>query len=83
MTINETSPNPYQATSAEPEQAKSSTKTLKYISHGVYLQLFLGAGSLALSAFDIEIGPRACGALLIGLGLNSLIYIHRYKRSLR
>ena len=88
MTNIEPSTNPYHPSPTEIKQTAPSTKTLKYIAHGIYLQLFLGAGMLAISAIDIDTGPlfngpQACGALLIGLGLNSLIYIHRYKKSLR
>jgi hypothetical protein len=87
MTSTETSANPYDPPTTEPKQTTPNSKTLKYIAHGIYLQLFLGAGMLAISAIDIDTGalfsgPLACGALLVGLGLNSLIYIHRYKKSL-
>lgn len=88
MTNNETSDNPYHPASTEPRQTVPNTKALKYIAHGVYLQLFLGAGMLVISALDINTGPlfngpQFCGVILLGLGLNSLIYIHRYKKSLR
>jgi hypothetical protein len=88
MTIKEPPANPYHPASTEPTRTPPSTKSLKYIAHGIYLQLFLGAGMLGIAAIDIDTGPlfngpRACGSLLIVLGLNSLIYIHRYKKSLR
>lgn len=104
MIEREESVNPYQPGSSEPLVATPnsapnsapnsgptsapSTKALKYISHGVYLQMFLGAGFLAISAMGVDLGPllngpKACGMLLIGLGLNSLMYIGRYKKSLR
>ena len=88
MTNNETSANPYRPASTESKQPIPDTKALKYIAYGIYLQLFLGAGMLAISAIDVDTGrlfngPRVCGALLVGLGANSLIYIRRYKKSLR
>jgi hypothetical protein len=88
MMKNETSANPYHPASAEPRQITPNAKALKYIAHGVYLQLFLGVAMLAISAIDIDTGrlfngPQACGILLVGLGLNSIIYIHRFTKSLR
>ena len=88
MTEHEPSANPYHAASSESTLKTPDTKALKYIAHGIYLQLFLGVGFLAISAsgFDpgpLIAGPKTCGVLLIGLGLNSLIYIHRYKKSIR
>lgn len=88
MTNNETSAEPCDLPTVEPKQSASNTKALKYIAHGIYLQLFLGAGMLSTSAIGIDTerlfnGPYVCGVLLIGLGLNSLIYIRRYKNSLR
>jgi len=87
MTEHEASPNPYRPTSTETLETPN-TRTLKYIAHGIYLQLFIGVGLLAIAAIGSGVGslfsgPKTCGALLIGLGLNSLIYIHRYKKSLR
>ncbi len=81
-------PNPYRSTIANANGAPGSDRALKYLAHGIYLQLFIGVGFLALSAVGTHIGslfadPKVCGVLLVGLALNSLIYVHRYKRSLR
>ncbi|WP_146535169.1 hypothetical protein [Rubripirellula reticaptiva] len=82
--------------SATPEPSQSDAKpserlaarSLRYIAHGVYLQIFLGVGFLLLAATGVDLtrllaGPHVVGGLLIMLGINSLIYIHRYKKSLR
>ena len=87
MTNNETPANPYQSPATDPPQAQAHAKALKYLAHGIYLQLFLGAGMLAISSIDVDTGrlfsgPFTSGLLLVVLGLNSLVYIHRYKKSL-
>ena len=87
MIEHETSVNPYHPAASESKPVTSNTLSLKYISYGIYLQLFLGAGLLSISATGVNTrglldGPYACGGLLIGLGLNSLIYVNRYKKSL-
>lgn len=81
---------PYRPGSSQSNATAPNGKALKYIAHGIYLQLFLGAGMLATAAIGVDTGPffdgpGACGGLLIGLGLNSLVlvYVNRYKKSLR
>lgn len=68
-------------------------KALKEISHGVYLQLFLGIGSIIYSLTTKKVqnegsssfmaNSELTGYMLIGLGINSLIYINRYKKALK
>lgn len=87
MTNSATTANRLHLSSAETQQATPNAKSLKYIAHGIYLQLLVGAAILATAAFDVApellfSGPKACGVLLIGFAINSLIYIHRYKKSL-
>lgn len=62
-------------------------KRLRNISHGIYLQIFLGVGAWVSGALfgklpDVFSSPAANGGLLILLGLNSLVYINKYKKSL-
>lgn len=81
-------PNPYRSTNVNANGALASDRALRYLAHGIYLQLFIGVGFLTMSEVGANVGslfagPKACGALLVGLALNSLIYVHRYKRSLR
>ena len=62
-------------------------KTLRQISHGVYLQFFIGVGFLIVSSLsdehsEIFTNPDLLGWMLILLGINSLIYINRYKKAL-
>ena len=65
---------------------KKSDKHLKYISHGIYLQIFLGIGYIILH--EIGVTPPdfnndgILGGMLVFLGLNSLIYINKYKKAL-
>lgn len=87
MAVN-TDANPYQPNAVETDNASAKSHALKYLSHGIYLQLFVGIGCLAIAAVGVDTGPlfdgpKASGALLIGLGLNSLAYVHKYKRSIR
>ena len=79
--------NPYRATGARLNDVPTASPEHKYLAHGIYLQLFIGAGSLFADSLAGDNGtihshPYVTGGLLIGLGLNSLIYIRRYKRSL-
>jgi len=62
-------------------------KHLKYISHGIYLQMFLGLGYIIISQVEgnppaFLVNPVSIGAMLIIFGYNSLIYINKYKKSL-
>ena len=62
-------------------------KHLKYIAHGIYLQIFLGLGFLSINFVESEppsfiTDSKTSGYLLIFLGLNSLIYINKFKKSL-
>ena len=68
--------------------ASKSSSSLKYLAYGIYLQLFIGIGLIAFGAFGLNMGslfdgPTAFGCVLIGLGLNSLIYVQRFKQSLK
>jgi len=74
---------------SEQNDSKSTNieRSLKYISYGIYLQIFLGLGWIALSILPVEelpefmTHPIAVGSVLIILALNSLVYINRYKKS--
>ena len=85
MSSTSNTPNPKAVSTAETSKPSPS---LKYLAYGVYLQLFLGVGLLAIGGIGVKMGtlfdgPTASGCILIGLGINSLIYIQRYKRTLR
>ena len=62
-------------------------EALRYIYHGIYLQVFVGLGYFlsGLSGVDIPDNfnkPTTIGMLIIILSLNSLRYISRYKKSI-
>jgi hypothetical protein len=63
-------------------------KQLRYLSHGIYLQIILGIGHYVSGLFfgdklpEFFSSQEATSGLLILLGLNSLIYFHKYKKSL-
>ena len=66
---------------------KNQNKRLKYIAHGIYLQIFLGIGLIPLGLLDVSLPdfmtrPTTWASMLIALGLNSLVYINRYKASI-
>ena len=88
MTNDRPDANPYRPGSSQSRAAAPNGKALKYIAHGIYLQLLLGAGMLVSAASGVDTGslfdgPKACGVLLIAFGLNSLIYVNRYRQSMR
>ena len=62
-------------------------KKLKYLNHGIYLQIFIGIGYLGMSQVDnhpqFMTSAEGIGGLLIMLALNSLIYTNRGKRNLQ
>ncbi|MFK8114330.1 MAG: hypothetical protein AB8B91_19165 [Rubripirellula sp.] len=84
--------NPYHPANGNDENTAASEKkrsrALKYIAHGVYLQIFFGLALLAVSMLGNQFGkifsnPSFFGVFLIGLSINSLAYIHRYTRTLK
>lgn len=80
--------NPYQSSEVELADSKLASKRLRVLPHGIYLQLFLGAGFLVLGMLGSDLPPQFessafVGVLLIGLGINSLIYVQRFKHSMR
>lgn len=87
VTQNKPFTDPYRPSSSASDASKPDAKALKYIAHGVYLQIFFGVGLLTGAALGVDVGraffgPQNCGAILVGLALNSLIYIRRYTKSL-
>ncbi len=67
---------------------KNQNKHLKYISHGIYLQIFIGFGLIVPAFLDLKLpefitSPKTLAAMFIGLGIIFLIYINRYKKSLK
>ncbi len=69
-------------------ETRNENRAFTKIAHGIYLQIFLGVGCLLVSRLSKSVSavledPDVAGVLLIGLGLNSLIYIRRYKRETR
>ena len=65
-----------------------SNQAIKYISHGIYLQIFLGIILLILREMleeypEFLTQPTTLGGMLILLGINSGIYIQRYKKTLK
>ncbi len=62
---------------------KNQNKHLKYISHGIYLQIFIGLGFFLPALLDVALpefmaSPKTFGGMLVMLGINSLIYINKY-----
>ena len=61
---------------------------LKYMNHGIYLQIFIGITYVAMSQVADNVpqfmtNAEGIGGLLIVLAVNSLLYTARSKRNLQ
>lgn len=72
---------------SEQNNSVAGERSLKYISYGIYLQIFLGLGWFALAWLPVEklpkfvVHPATIGGMLVFLAINSLVYMNRYKKS--
>ncbi len=63
-------------------------KALRNVSHAIWLQIFAGAGFIVLSTAEARhpefmLKPLAVGGMLIFLGMNSMLYLDKYRKGLK